>query len=239
MPTVAPATAKSPWRRASSSTAKPLRAPRSGSPRATSSSSGSIVVLQNPVKKSRRGDGAAAAPRGHLDARVESERDGRVLGGRVGVGDRSAERAAVADLEMADERCGLGEQRHRGGDFGVRLDLGVGGRGPDPAHVGVPFDAAQLGDARDVDQVREHGEAQREHRHEALAAGEHLRVVAEVGEERHGIGRRGRGVVLERCGLHAPRTVRKNARTSSTKRSGCSIAAKCPPRGMTDQCVTL
>ena len=35
------------------------------------------------------------------------------------------------------------------------------------------------------------------------------------------------------------RTVRKKVRTSSTKRSGCSIAAKWPPRGISAQCVTL
>ncbi|MBM3672399.1 MAG: hypothetical protein FJW86_09525 [Actinobacteria bacterium] len=35
------------------------------------------------------------------------------------------------------------------------------------------------------------------------------------------------------------RTVRKNVRTSGTNRSGTSIAAKCPPRAWSTQCVTL
>jgi hypothetical protein len=34
-------------------------------------------------------------------------------------------------------------------------------------------------------------------------------------------------------------TVAKNIRTSSTKSSGCSNAAKCPPWGMFVQCVML
>ena len=41
-------------------------------------------------------------------------------------------------------------------------------------------------------------------------------------------------------GLHPrQRTVRKNVRRSSTNRSGCSMAAKWPPRSMTAQCTTL
>ena len=40
----------------------------------------------------------------------------------------------------------------------------------------------QLVDAADVDEVVEAGQPQVEHRHQALAAGEHLGVVAEVGE---------------------------------------------------------
>ena len=38
---------------------------------------------------------------------------------------------------------------------------------------------------------------------------------------------------LARPGRH--RTLPKNARTSSTRRSGASIAAKCPPRGISVQ----
>src|ERR1700754_3538452 len=41
------------------------------------------------------------------------------------------------------------------------------------------------------------------------------------------------------CGAELYRTVAKNARTSSTNNSGCSNAAKCPPRGIVVQCVTL
>ena len=48
----------------------------------------------------------------------------------VGVGDRAADRAAVADLEVADERQRLGEQRRGGGDVGVVLGDGLPGRSP-------------------------------------------------------------------------------------------------------------
>src|ERR1700744_2088877 len=41
------------------------------------------------------------------------------------------------------------------------------------------------------------------------------------------------------CGAELYRTVAKNVRTSSTNNSGCSKAAKCPPRGIVVQCVML
>ena len=97
----------------------------------------------------------------------------------------------------------------------------------DPQRAVATLDAPQLGDAADVDEVFEHGEAQREHRHEALAAGEHLRLVAELGEEVHRIRQRlpARGTRTVRASS-CERTVRKNVRRSSAKSSGCSIAAK-------------
>jgi hypothetical protein len=54
----------------------------------------------------------------------------------------------------------------------------------------VPFAARcpQLVDAREVDEVLEAREPQREHRHEALPAGEHLRVVAVLAEQRDDLG---------------------------------------------------
>ena len=45
----------------------------------------------------------ASRRRRELDLGVERDRDRRILGRGVGVGDRAADRAAVADLEVADE----------------------------------------------------------------------------------------------------------------------------------------
>ena len=93
---------------------------------------------------------------------------------------RAADRAPVADLEVADQRRRLGEQRH-----GVRRPSASCStsawrvHGAAPCRVPfVPLDAPQLVDPVDVDEVLEPGEAQRQHRHEALTAGEHLGVVA-------------------------------------------------------------
>ena len=65
---------------------------------------------------------------------------------------------------------------------------------PAPIHsVAVAtLDALELVDPPDVDQVVEDGEAQGQHRDEALAAGQHLGLVAELGEQRGGLGGRRR-----------------------------------------------
>ena len=91
----------------------------------------------------------------------------------------------------------------RVGELGVALDRGVDRRRADHDRVVFVPDPAELGDATDVDEVVEVREPQREHRDEALPAGEHLGAVAELGEQRDrlvdGLGR----VVLERRRLHS------------------------------------
>ena len=118
------------------------------------------------------------------------------------MGDRAAEGAAVADLEVADERRRPGEQRDGGGHLGGRLDGGLGRAGADPEVAVAPLDRAQLLDPTQVDEVVEDGQAQGEHRHEALAAGEHLGGVAELGEQPDGLVDGRRRVVVERRRLH-------------------------------------
>ena len=76
------------------------------------------------------------------------------------------------------------------------------GHRPDRERAVRALDAAQLGDPVEVDEVLEAGEPQRQHRHQALPAGEHLGLVAVLGEQRDDVGERLRRVVLERCGLH-------------------------------------
>ena len=194
--TTAPARAKSPWRRASSSTAKPHRPSHTGKPTPTSSSSSARSVLQVPWKNSDAGIVRRPARRLRLELGVEGQRHRRVLGGRVGVGDRAADGAAVADLEVADERRGPGEQRRRPRPPRRTRSM-VAWVVPAPIHS-VPLRRsmrAQLVHPAQVDEVLEDGQAQGQHRHEALAAGEHLGGVAELGEQPDGLvdGRRARG----------------------------------------------
>ena len=107
-----PVSAKSPLRRATSSTAKPVRPAHTGKCTAASSSSSPIVVVHVPTKKSAAGLAPGAARPDDLELGVERERHSGELGRRVGVRDRPAHGATVADLEVADVRDGLGEQRH-------------------------------------------------------------------------------------------------------------------------------
>ena len=77
---------------------------------------------------------------------IEREHDGRHVRGRVGVGDRAAERAPVADLDVADARDDQGQQRHPAGrKVGVE-HVGVGRQGTDPEPaVGQLADRPELG----------------------------------------------------------------------------------------------
>jgi hypothetical protein len=66
------------------------------------------------------------------------------------------------------------------------------------------MDACELADPADVHQVVERRQPQRQHRDEALPAGEDLRPFAELGEERHRFLRTRRRVVVEGRRLHSP-----------------------------------
>ncbi len=94
---------------------------------------------------------------------------------------------------------------------------------PAPTHtVAVAtLDALELVEPADVDQVLEDGEAQREHRHEALATGEDFGAVAQLRQQ---LGRGGgalRSVVLERRRLHGRRPYSAAARTFIGRSMSC------------------
>ena len=75
------------------------------------------------------------------------------------------------------------------------------------AHAQVPVgvvDVVETGDAVDVDEHLGEREPELHHRDEALPAGEHLRFVAELGEQRNSLVRAAGSVVLEGRRLHAP-----------------------------------
>jgi hypothetical protein len=144
----------------------------------------------------------AAARTLDLEAGTEGDGDGGVLGGGVGVGQRSTHRAPVADLEVADERRGPGEQGDVGGDAGVVLHCRLAGHGPDADVAVRPADADEVGRPVEVDDVLEAGQPQRQHGDEALATGEGFGVAAVLAQQADDLGRRLGGVVLERCRLH-------------------------------------
>ena len=98
------------------------------------------------------------------------------------MGERSADRAAVADLEVPDERDRSREQWHGGRDIGAVLDGRLGRGGADPQGITPPFDAADPVDPSQIDEVAHHGEAHVEQWRQALTAADHLGVV-EVGEQ--------------------------------------------------------
>ncbi len=157
--------------------------------------------------------GTSRSPRGpvDLDDRAEARGDGGQLGGRVGVGEAAADRAAAAQLAVPDEGQGPADQGHGGGQR-IALDAALTHGGADVQLVPAPFEAAELVQRRDVDERPRPAQAHREHRHEGLAAGEHLGVAR--GEGLDGVGDRARAVVGERCGLHVQRPVNRGVRFS-------------------------
>ena len=90
--------------------------------------------------------------------------------------DVAADRPAVADGRVADHRRGIGKCRRGSAEIGRRSQFRMRGERADAHMVSLPRDTAQLRDATDVDHGRWRGEAQFQKRHEAVAAGQQLRV---------------------------------------------------------------
>ena len=76
------------------------------------------------------------------------------------------------------------------------------GQRADPQFSVVHADVPQLGKPTDVHERRRAGETEVHHRDQALPAGEELGVVAELGQQRHGLLGGSRTVIGERRGLH-------------------------------------
>ena len=105
--------------------------------------------LEGPLEEAvERHDPLASA--GAQDHRVvQGQAERRQVAGRIGMGDRPADRAAVADLHVADVGDGLDRDLQRG-----RVeDLGIGRQRADlVAAVGLRPDAPELVEAADVDE---------------------------------------------------------------------------------------
>ena len=122
-----------------------------------------------------------AGPAGSDELASSASATGAEVTGRVGVGQRAAERAAVPHLRVGDRRGRLREQRRVLRHQRVVQHLVVGGHRADHDGVAVVADAAQLGDPADVDDRRRVGQPQPQHRDQRLAAGEDLAVLAGLG----------------------------------------------------------
>ena len=93
---------------------------------------GSIAVVKVSRKKSRAAIVALAGLAAADDRRVRREQHRRPVGGRVGVGDRAADRAPVADLRVADAAGDVVQER-------VAVADDVGSRGSGGASPGAPI----------------------------------------------------------------------------------------------------
>ena len=126
-------------------------------------------ALERALEERRGRDDPLALGGARHDLGVEGQQDRRHVRGGVGVGDRAADRAPVADLDVADVRERVGEEPVVAED-GVAQHLVIGRQGPDrdPA-VRQPSDALQLGQPSDVDEGLRPGQPELHERQQALA----------------------------------------------------------------------
>ncbi len=151
-------------------------------------SSGSSAVVSAPEEELLRRDHARAGLAGHRDLGVAGDRDAGHLGRRIGMGDAAADRAAVADLVMRDVLDGGDQQRMRvRSRASSRMSRQRTMRAEPHAGVG-DLDRAEAGQLAQVDQQRGRRHAERQHRHQRLAAGDHLGVAVVRRQQRDRLG---------------------------------------------------
>jgi len=121
----------------------------------------------------------------------------------VGMGARSADRAPVADLRIADPAGGLVDDRPGLGQALVLVDPTMGSSAADPEIVVRPSDAVETGDVAKVDEQGRRGESQLEEGKEAVPAREELGLALALGEDAQRAIEVGRPDVIEGCGNHA------------------------------------
>jgi hypothetical protein len=179
--------------------------------------------LIEPAKEFLRSHAPLAAGPAQHEARLERERAGRQLGGRIGERAAAAVGAAVSHREMRDMRQRERKQRRRPCDlFGIK-HRGVPRRGTNLYPLGMRRYFAQAGNAVDVDEHRRREQPQVEHRHQALPACEHPRLGAVLSKQGDRFIQRLGARVAESRRLH----LRNAASTAAGLTGSDSSAAPC------------
>ena len=184
-----------------------------------------LVVLQAGLQ--RAGEQAAAVRAGLGTAPAGQPQAADDFGGRIGVRQAAAERAAGADGGVAHPAGGLGEQRM----LALGGERAVPGQGADPqAAAGPRADRVQAGDAVDVDKDAGLGQPQRQQGHQALAARDDLALAVLVGrrQRRDGVLDAAGPDVVEGCWLHRyrPRNLGERLSVRARRPSAASSLAQ-------------
>ena len=188
-----------------------------------SSSSAARAVLHEASEELGCGNGAAAARRQRLHRASRASATAGYSAAGIRMRDRAADGPAVADLEVTDQRGGAGQQRDRRWRSRRPLDRGLGRRGADSTRRPVALlDAAAAPPTRPRSTRCSKTRAAAPASDQALAAGDDLRPVAQLGEKRHHLLGAGRRVVLERRGLHRSAASRVGLRIRATIDAGVS-----------------
>ena len=165
-----------------------------------------LVVLergrQRPDEEVVGADRARPLRAGRGDLGVAGDGDAGHLGGGIGMRDAAADGAAVADLIVRDVLNRGLQQRMGGRQTRVVLDVAPAHHGAEPHTVGGYLDLLELRQLAQVDEQRRRDHAEREHRHQALAAGDRPRIPAAGSKQRDRFGKARRAGVFERRQLH-------------------------------------
>jgi hypothetical protein len=129
---------------------------------------------------------------------IQGQHHGRIIGGRVRMGERSPERAAIPDLLIANLRRRVGNDRTPSPKERGRGDVVMDGPRADFNPAVRLANAGQFGYARDVDQDLRFAQAQLHQRHQAVPTGNELALAARARHLREGIVERRGACVFER-----------------------------------------
>ena len=115
----------------------------------------------------------------------------------------AADGAAIADLIMRDVFDGRDQQRMRLAQPRVVEDVAPAHHGAERDAVVRDLDLPQLGELAQIDQQRRRSDAERQHRHQTLAAGQRLGFAVMRRQQRDRVGERGRTGIFEGWEFHA------------------------------------
>ena len=176
-----------------------------------------------------RRHGPPPARAAHARLALEQHEQGGQLGRRIGVGDAADHGPARADRRVGDVGQHLGQQRQPLGH-----ERGALGRAQPHQRAEGQRAVVEHGLGRlvlqevEVDQVRRRRQAHVEDRDQALPAGQHLRLRAELREQVVDLLAGARAVVGEGRGLHGPAV---DLRGSGDAASGSASASPNAPAG--------
>ena len=133
------------------------------------------------------------------DRRIHRKAGSRVVGGRIIIRHRTADRAAIAHMRVADQMCKLGERGDCRLDDRAFGNFGVARHGPDDDRLPLLRDRAQFRQHAYIDDVGGVCETRLQRRDQCLATGHQLGVLA-PGQEIDGLAQRRWLVIIE--GVH-------------------------------------
>ncbi len=133
---------------------------------------------------------------------LAGDQDGGPIRRRVGMRDRAADRAPVADLRVADRRGDVVEERVRVADDRRLVDLAVRGTRADRQVVVRLDDAVETGHVAQVDKQGGLCEPELDQREEAVPTRQELGVALAIGEDPQGLVQVRRTDVVELAGNH-------------------------------------